>query len=66
MPFYAFNLLCGLTRDGQGTVYGYDAVGSFDTVTYGVQGSGSELASPMLDNQFDGHNCMVRKLAQDR
>ena len=41
MPFYAFNLLCGLDKNGEGCVFGYDAIGSYDKITYGVQGSGS-------------------------
>ena len=56
MPYYAFNLLCGLDRSGKGVVYGYDAIGSFDALTYGVQGTGTSMASPLLDNQFVGHN----------
>lgn len=62
MPFYAFNLLCGLDKEGQGVIYGYDAIGSFDKLTYGAQGSGQQLGSPILDNQFDGHNFMVKVL----
>ncbi len=50
MPYYAFNLLCGIGKDGQGVVFGYDAVGSFGQETYGVQGSGSQLGAPILDN----------------
>ena len=50
MPYYSFNLLCGLDVEGQGCVYGYDAIGSFDKLTYGVQGSGSQLGAPILDN----------------
>jgi len=65
MPFYAFNLLCGIDQNGQGTVYGYDAIGSYDKLSYGVQGSGSELGAPILDNQFVGHNFLVKQLAQD-
>jgi 20S proteasome subunit beta 6 len=65
MPFYAFNLLCGLDSHGAGIVYGYDAIGSFDKLTYGVQGSGSELGAPILDNQFIGHNFLVKQLAQN-
>lgn len=41
MPYYAFNLLCGLDpANGEGVIFGYDAVGSFDRITYGAQGSG--------------------------
>lgn len=63
MPYYAFNLLCGLNKDGEGVIYGYDAIGSYSTLSYGVQGSGQEMASPLLDNQFVGHNMMEKKLA---
>lgn len=62
MPYYAFNLLCGIGEDGKGVVFGYDAVGSYDKLTYGVQGSGSQLGAPILDNQFVGHNFMVKVL----
>ena len=50
MPYYSFNLLCGLSASGEGAVYGYDAIGSYDCVSYGSQGSGQEMASPLLDN----------------
>ena len=60
MPFYAFNLLAGVDENGQGVVFGYDAVGSYGTETYGVQGSGSQLGVPVLDNQFVGHNFIVK------
>ena len=66
MPYYTFNLLCGLDKEGKGCVYGYDAIGSYDKLTYGVQGSGTYMAAPLLDNQFIGHNHMVKKLAEDR
>jgi len=64
MPYYAFNLLCGLDQEnnGKGIVYGYDAVGSYGEESYGVQGSGSQLGAPILDNQFVGHNFLVKVL----
>lgn len=66
MPYYAFNLLCGLDKSGKGVVYGYDAIGSYDTLTYGVQGTGTSMAAPLLDNQFIGHNHLIKKVAEDR
>jgi len=66
MPYYAFNLLCGLDKNGEGIVFGYDAIGSWDKLTYGVQGSGSELGAPILDNQFVGHNFLSKQTAQDK
>jgi 20S proteasome subunit beta 6 len=62
MPYYAFNLLCGLNKDGKGVVFGYDAVGSYGSETYGAQGSGNSLGMPILDNQFVGHNHLVKQL----
>lgn len=50
MPYYSFSLLCGLTKEGQGVIYGYDAIGSYDKIIIGVQGTGKELGCPVLDN----------------
>jgi 20S proteasome subunit beta 6 len=33
-------LLVGLDENNDGVIYGYDAVGSFDKLKYGVMGSG--------------------------
>lgn len=49
-PFYAFNILAGEKENGEFSCYGYDAVGSFDEVKFGAQGSGNELVTPVLDN----------------
>jgi 20S proteasome subunit beta 6 len=35
MPFYTFNLLCGVDEAGEGAVFGYDAIGSYDKLLYG-------------------------------
>ena len=55
-PYYTFNLLCGVDETGAGAIFGYDAIGSYDWVNSGAEGSGSQLIIPILDNQFKDHN----------
>jgi len=50
-PFYTFNVVAGVDNEGVGAVFGYDAVGSFQRLPYGVSGSGSALITSILDNQ---------------
>ena len=40
-------------------IYGYDAIGSYDTMEYGAQDSGIELVIPVLDNQMTGRNQLI-------
>lgn len=49
-PYYTFNLLGGVNNLGQFSLYGYDAVGSFDKIEYGANGSGRELIVPIMDS----------------
>ncbi|KAJ8510692.1 hypothetical protein OPV22_001126 [Ensete ventricosum] len=51
-PYYTFNILGGLDSDGKGCVFTYDAVGSYERVGYGAQGTGAGLIIPVLDNQL--------------
>lgn len=63
-PYYTFNLLCGLSESGEGVIYGYDAIGSYDVMQYGAQGSGIELVIPVLDNQMTGRNQLIPTLVR--
>jgi hypothetical protein len=40
-------------------VYTYDAIGSYERVGYGCQGSGKELIQPVLDNQLKAASPLV-------
>merc|ERR1711916_44451 len=50
-PFYAFNVLAGVDDDGVGCCVSYDAIGSYERVSYSSSGSGQQLIQPFLDNQ---------------
>ena len=51
-PYYTFNIVAGLDKDGKGAVFTYDAVGSYERTNYSCQGSGQSLIMPVLDNQL--------------
>jgi len=48
--YYTFNILAGIDDKGEGFVYSYDAVGSFEAKKHAVNGDGALLAIPLLDN----------------
>ena len=49
-PYYTFNVLAGVNDKGEFKMYGYDAIGSYDCLDYGANGSGKELVIPVLDS----------------
>ena len=52
-PYYAFCVLAGLSDDdGNGKVYAYDAIGSYEQVAVATAGTGRELLQPILDRLF--------------
>jgi len=55
-PLYTFNILGGLDENGQGCIFTYDAIGSYERTFYSAQGSGQSLTMPLLDNQVGLHN----------
>jgi 20S proteasome subunit beta 6 len=63
-PYYTFNLLAGVDSTGVGAVYGYDAIGSFQRLTQGSQGSGRQLVQSILDNQVDRNNQLIKPSAE--
>ena len=61
MRNFAVCLTCLLSINsvGRGAIYTYDAIGSFERVGYGCQGSGKELIQPVLDNQLKAASPLV-------
>ena len=49
-PYYTFNILAGINSNGELKMYGYDAVGSHESLDYATNGSGKELMAPILDS----------------
>lgn len=60
-PFYTFNVLGGLDDKGEGCVFAYDAIGSFERNTCSVSGTGKSLIQPVLDNQITENNQLTRR-----
>jgi len=54
--FNIFNIIAGIDDKGEGCVYGYDAIGSYERLPAGSQGSGQTLIQPLLDNQITFKN----------
>ena len=52
-PYYCFTTLCGKNKDGKFVCYGYDAIGSYEALPNGAQGSGNKLIVPVLDNVIE-------------
>lgn len=55
-PYYTFNLVAGLDKNGKGVVYGYDAIGSYGSDKALAQGSGAHMILPFLDSEVTGYN----------
>ena len=55
-PYYTFNLVAGLNKEGKGVVYGYDAIGSYGSDKALAQGSGAHMILPLLDAECSGYN----------
>ena len=64
-PTYAFNIVCGIDKNGKGAAFVYDAIGSCGSESYGCQGSGKELLFPVMDNIFEGYNHVEKNHPKD-
>jgi 20S proteasome subunit beta 6 len=51
-PYYVNTIVAGLTNEGQGAVYSYDPVGSYEREVYRAGGSSAALIQPLLDSQL--------------
>ncbi|XP_057303985.1 proteasome subunit beta type-1-B-like [Hydractinia symbiolongicarpus] len=55
-PYYTYNIIAGLDKDGKGAVYSYDPVGSYEREVYRATGSSSSMLQSFLDNQIGQKN----------
>lgn len=51
-PYYVNTLVVGLNKEGEGAVYSYDPVGSFEREMFRATGSSSSLLQSLLDSQI--------------
>lgn len=50
-PFYVSTLLAGIDEDGQGALYSYDPVGSYEREVFRACGTGGAILQPFMDSQ---------------
>ena len=55
-PYYISILVGGIGLEGQGLLYGYDPVGTIESVYYDANGTGSQMSLPILDNFFGNYH----------
>ena len=55
-PFYVNTIVAGLNTEGQGAIYSYDPVGSYEREVYRAGGSSASLLQPVLDSQLGMKN----------
>eukprot|EP00116_Pleurobrachia_bachei_P009150 sb/3469412/ len=55
-PYYTYNMVAGLDKQGKGCVFSYDPVGSYERESYRASGSASAIIQPLLDNQIGFKN----------
>lgn len=55
-PYYVTAILGGLDEEGQGAVYSYDPVGSYEREQCRAAGAAASLIMPFLDNQVNYKN----------
>lgn len=49
-PYYVNTIVAGINNEGQGAIYSYDPVGSYEREVYRAAGSSSALLQPLLDS----------------
>ncbi|VDL91268.1 unnamed protein product [Schistocephalus solidus] len=59
-PFYVGTLLAGLDENGEGAVFSYDPVGSYQREHYRATGTGSAILQPFMDSQIQGMNLVSK------
>ncbi|XP_074604655.1 proteasome beta6 subunit [Brevipalpus obovatus] len=55
-PYYVYNTVAGIDKDGQGFIYSYDPVGSYEPLKCSCAGAATEMILPFLDCMVDGCN----------
>lgn len=58
-PYYVHAILAGMDEDGEGALYSYDPVGSYEREFCRAAGSAASLIMPFLDNQVNLKNQYV-------
>jgi len=64
-PYYVNTIVAGVTSEGEGAIYSYDPVGSYEREVYRAAGSSSALLQPLLDSLLGQKNTGSFELRKD-
>ena len=59
-PYYTFNIVVGFADNGEAMLWNYDAVGNYERRGHTASGNANDMIEPLLDNQLDGYNSVVK------
>jgi 20S proteasome subunit beta 6 len=64
-PFFTFNIISGLEKNNEASIFNFDALGSFEKGFFNCIGNGQSLIQPILDGLFRKKKNSLEKFSEN-